>query len=78
MDKHIFGSERMVDTSMTRDEIYQHFGPMLVEALCDIIMDELNAVRAEHGLPPRTKQQLMNALEIKLGALEKYDWMDSP
>ncbi len=60
---------------MTRDEIYQRFGPILIEALCDIITDELNTLRAEHGLSPRTKQQLLNALESKLDGLETYDWI---
>ena len=61
--------------SMTRDELYQHFGPLLVEALARIIKDEINILRAEHGLPDRTNQQIMDALDTTLGTLAKYDWM---
>ena len=62
---------------MTRDVIYRHFGPMLLEAVVDIIMDEINILRAEAGLNARNKSQLINALENKLTGLSKYNWMDN-
>jgi hypothetical protein len=64
----------MVDMT-TRDEIYRRFGPMLLEAIVDILMDEINILRDSAGLSPRTKQQLVNALENKYKTLNKYDWM---
>lgn len=60
---------------MTREEIYRRFGPLLLEAIVLVIKDEINALRAEHGLDERTNQQLINALENRLQILNKYDWM---
>ena len=58
-----------------RDRVYEHFGPILIEALCDIIMDEINILRERAGLAPRTKQQLIDALKAKHDELSPYDWM---
>lgn len=59
----------------TREELYKQFGPVLIEALTLITMDEINLLRVEAGLPPRTKTQLMNAIQAKLDSLDLYDWM---
>lgn len=59
----------------TRDEIMQQFGPMLLEALMLIIKDEINLLRAEHGLLPRTNEQILNAIDDKLQTLPVYDWV---
>lgn len=60
---------------MTREELYRMFGPKLVEVLVLIIKDEINILRAEHSLSARTDQDLINAIETKLGTLSDYDWM---
>lgn len=60
---------------MTREEVYHKFGPELLEAIVLIIKDEINILRDEAGLPERTNQQILNAIETKLGTLDKYDWM---
>jgi len=59
----------------TRDELYRAFGPMLLEALACIIKDEINLLRAQHGLAARTNQQIMDAIDAKLQTLSEYDWM---
>ena len=59
----------------TRDKLYQHFGPILIEALADILLKEINILREELNLQPRTKQQLINALKAKNDTLPLYDWM---
>lgn len=59
----------------TRDKLYQHFGPMLIEALADIMLDEINILRSGTSLQPRTKQQLINTLKSKHDTLKEYDWM---
>ena len=61
---------------MTREELYQHFGPLLTETIVLIILDEINILRLQHGLPERTGQQVMNAISNKLSNLSKYDWMN--
>jgi len=60
---------------VTREELYQKFGPMLVEAIVQVTKDEINLVRKELGLPERTNAQILTAVENKLNQLEKYDWM---
>lgn len=61
---------------MVREELYRMFGPKLVEAIVLIIKDEINILRAEHGLSARTDQNLIDAIETKLGTLSDYDWMN--
>ena len=61
---------------MTRDELYSMFGPKLMEAIALIIKDEINILRAQHGLADRTNQQIIDALETKLGSITNYDWME--
>ena len=61
---------------MTRDDVYSMFGPKLLEAIALIIKDEINTLRAEHSLPDRTNQQILNAIEAKLETLSDYDWME--
>ena len=63
---------------ISRDKLYNQFGPLLTEALARLMLDEINDVRAHLILPPRTKQQLLNAVTTKLAGLTKYDWMDRP
>jgi len=60
---------------MTRDQLYQSFGPLLLEAICLIIKDEINLLRQEHGLALRTNEQILNAIETKLASLGEYSWM---
>lgn len=59
----------------TRESLHRQFGPILLEAVELVNMDEINLLRAELNLPLRTKTQLMNAIQAKLDSLELYDWM---
>ena len=59
---------------MTRDELYQKFGPRLIEAIVLVVKDEINVLRVEAGLPERTNQQLLSALENKLTQVTPYTW----
>lgn len=59
-----------------REELYKKFGPMLIETIVLIIMDEINALRTDLELPERTITQLENAITNRLVGLEKYNWMD--
>ena len=62
--------------AITRDELYRQFGPKVVEAIVLIVKDEINILRSLAGLPERTNQQLLNAIEAKLELIEDYNWMD--
>lgn len=59
-----------------RDSLYRNFGPQILEAQMDVMLDEINAVRAKVGLEPRTKQQLADALAAKLEATADYTWQN--
>jgi hypothetical protein len=50
---------------VTRCDLYAKFSPRLIEALARVIRDEINILRAEHGLPARTNQQIMNAINAR-------------
>lgn len=55
------------------------FGPILLEALALVLFDEVNILRAQLGLPPRTKQQLLDTINNHTSTLPLYDWMtDEP
>lgn len=59
-----------------RDVTYQKFGPLLLEALIDTMLDEVNELRVLHGLPPRTKAYFLGRSNNNQDHLDKYDWMD--
>ena len=60
---------------MTREKLYQCFGPKLLEAIVLIIKDEINLLRTELKLPERTNKQIINVISAKLESLFDYDWM---
>jgi hypothetical protein len=60
----------------TRHELYEAFGPLLSEAIVLVLKDEINLLRADNGWAERTNAQLLTAVEAKLQALSKLDWMD--
>lgn len=65
------------DIGSDRESLYRAMSPKLMEALCELLLDEFNTLRAEHGLAPRTKQQLAAALAAKYNALPDYDWQQN-
>lgn len=59
-----------------RDITYQKFGPLLMEALFDAILEELNELRTQAGLPLRTKAYFLGKSNNIQNHLQPYDWMD--
>ncbi len=55
----------------TRKEVHEHFGPRLMEAINLAVMDEINILRAQHGLDARTGQQFLDAIESKYLAINE-------
>lgn len=51
---------------MAREQLYEQFGPKLIEAVALVVMDEINILRANANLTERTKEQLVNAIEAKI------------
>lgn len=60
----------------TRENLYQGFGPKLLEAVCLVIKDEINILRAAAALPERTDQQILDAVETKLESIPDHPWQD--
>lgn len=59
-----------------RAELYQNFGPKLIDAVVQVTADEINILRIEAGLPERTNEQIIDAISTKLDSIENYDWMN--
>ena len=55
---------------VTRKQLYGAFGPVFLEAIMDLVLEQFNTLRDLHGLSQFTKQQLANALKAKLDALD--------
>ncbi len=60
----------------TPADLYHAFGAKLIDAVARVMKDEINILRAEHGLAPRTNAQMVNAIDTKLGTITNYPWMD--
>lgn len=58
-----------------RDDVYHKFGPLLLEALVDQLLDEINELRTHAGLPPRPKDAFLGMSNNNLAHLEPYGWM---
>jgi len=58
-----------------RDDIMASFGPILLESVALVVLDQINLIRQELSLPQRTKQQLLDEISNHLSTLPQYDWM---
>lgn len=58
-----------------RDVTYEKFGPLLMEALFDVVLEELNICRTALGLPVRPKEYFFGKSNNNLNHLDDYDWM---
>ena len=50
----------------TRNTVFIQFGPHLMEAQTLVILDEINILRTKAGLPERTVEQILPALQSKV------------
>ncbi len=58
-----------------RNETFQKFGPILLEAACLVIVELQNELRREQGMDEITEQDVLDLLNNHLNELEPYDWM---
>lgn len=58
-----------------RDELYRKFSPILIEALFDQILAELNELRTALNKPPITKDAFLSIVEKNLHTIVPYNWM---
>lgn len=47
----------------------ERFGPVVLKAIVLMLKDEINLLRAQHGLPDRTNEQVIAALDAKYDSL---------
>lgn len=59
----------------TREEHYRKFGPLRSEAAELVLLDFINVLRKEQGMPVLTQQDFLDLIENHLTTLEPYDWM---
>lgn len=59
-----------------RDVTYRKFGPLLMEALNDALLEEINELRTIAGLQPRTKAYFLGKSNNNQDHLDPYDWME--
>ena len=58
-----------------RDELFQKFGPILLEAFMLMTLGAINALRVKAGLAPYTEAQALHEINNHLSTLTLYDWM---
>lgn len=65
----------MVEIMTQRDDLYQQFGPKLLEAITDSLLEAINELRKEQGRPIITKEQYQALLANHITELPDYEWM---
>ncbi len=60
---------------VSRDDLYQCFGPKLTEAIVTAVLAEINECRAKGNLPPRTMEQFTNTIKNGNDTIPDYKWM---
>lgn len=75
MDYNKHDCERMVVLMSDRNDTYQKFGPILLEAVCLCLLDQVNELRTNQGMPPITEQDIIDNLNNHLNELQPYSWM---
>lgn len=58
-----------------RNDTYRCFGPILLESLCLVLLNHINQLRNNQGMPEITEQDIIDELNNHLTELEPYDWM---
>jgi len=64
-DLEIIAADLIFDKSIAKRRIDDE---RVLRAFAEVVMDELNNLRAEHGLPARTLSQLVTAIKNKIDA----------
>lgn len=58
-----------------RNSTYEKFGPILLESVCLVILDQINLLRKEQGMKEITERDILDNLNNHLSDLQPYDWM---
>lgn len=73
--KHL--RERLVVLMALRDNIFEQFGPLLLEALFDKMLDEHNELRTLLNKPPISKEAFLGSAHNHMAHLDLYEWMET-
>jgi hypothetical protein len=61
-----------------RDDLFIKFGPLLLEAMFLVLLDEINTLRPGQGQPTITMEDLISNANNHVTTLPDYDWMAMP
>lgn len=59
-----------------RDDLFRKWGPLLLEAVVIMVVQETNRLRTQLGMPLITKQMFYDEINNHTSELEPYDWQD--
>jgi len=59
----------------TIDELYQMFGPLLLDGIMKTLLAEINELRGKLTLPAITEQTLVNQISETTKKIDHYPWM---
>lgn len=59
----------------TRSEMFQLFGPKLIEAIAKELLAEINTIRTNHSLPEIETQDFTDSVVASVATIPDYDWM---
>lgn len=60
-----------------RDNVFEQFGPKLMEALFLAWLRELNEIRTSIGKQPLTQEYILGRLHNDMNHIDDYDWMEN-
>ena len=58
-----------------RDNLFQQFGPILLEAFMIMVLDETNRLRKKLNMTQLTQLDVLNEISNHLSELQPYSWM---
>lgn len=64
--------------SASREDVFRKFGPLNDEVICMVLLEELNVLRINQGMPPLTMQHIMDRMANHQTDIKPYDWMKQP
>ncbi len=66
----------MVVIMAQRDDLMHKWGPLLLEAVVRLMVDECNRLRSKLNMPAINKEMFFDQINNHLSEVEPYDWME--
>lgn len=61
--------------AVTRENVFNKFGPKLIEAIVGVMRDEINDLRKNAGLQEKSEQQIFDAIDNKIKGVSDYEFL---